>query len=75
MKHTIIRDHAEDKPQTGAVLRVEYARPIWRGRVTEDQIGTTRETVRLMRLDTREIEEVYFTACSQVSIRVKPPKK
>jgi hypothetical protein len=75
MKHTIIRDHAEDKPQTGAVLRVEYARPIWRGRVMEDQIGTTRETVRLMRLDNKELEEVIFTACSQVSIRVKPPKK
>jgi hypothetical protein len=75
MKHTIIRDRAEDKPQTGAVLRVEYARPIWRGVVVKDQIGTTRETVRLMRLDNKELEEVIFTACSQVSIRVKPPKK
>ena len=71
MKDTIIRRHREGKPETGVVLRVEYARPIWKGVVVADQIGTTVDTVRLARLDNKELEEVYFSACSHISIRVK----
>lgn len=72
MKDNIIRRHRELKPIAGVVLRVEYARPIWKGMVVEDQRGTTRDTVRLMRLDNKKLEEVYFSACSHISIRVKP---
>ena len=72
MKGNIIRRHREGKPEAGVVLRVEYARPIWKGVVVADQIGTTVDTVRLARLDNKELEEVYFSACSHISIRVKP---
>lgn len=74
MKDNIIRRHREGKPIAGVVLRVEYERPIWRGVVVPDQRGTTRDTVRLMRLDNRELAEVVYSACSHVSIRVKPYK-